>query len=370
MVFMQVPARRGWTRRAILSSLTVFSLPGADERGRVFPSERSRFQDPTTEFEVLRLTSPAHSSLLPTYYSPVFSRNGDFLIYSSDRTGSWQVWRMSWKNGESRLLTGARELDPASPVLLGDARAFCCFDGPILEATLISGSRSREAYRVPEGWKRGGGLSVSGDGLHALLVEARDASSRLRLVPLLKGEPSTVVEAQASLSDPLPRPKRAGILYRQEDSLWLVNYDGQQNRRLRTAPGRIGPAVWSADGVNVLYLHYPEEPKALNAIREHTPDTNDDRLVAPTSQFVHFGRNADSSVFVGASGSKASPYVLILLRVTRRELTLCEHRASDPMRVSPIFSPDSQKVLFQSDRDGKPAIYAMAVDRLVEKTES
>jgi oligogalacturonide lyase len=223
---------------------------------------------------------------------------------------------------------------------------------------------------VPEGWKRGGGLSVSGDGLHAFLVEARDASSRLRLVPLLKGEPSTVVETQANLSDPLPRPKRAGILYRQEDSLWLVNYDGQQNRRLKTAPGRIGPAVWSADGVNVLYLHYPQEPKALNAIREHTPDTNDDRLVAPTSQFVHFGRNADSSVFVGASGSKASPYVLILLRVARRELTLCEHGASDPMRVSPVFSPDSQKVLFQSDRDGKPAIYAMAVDRLVEKTVS
>jgi oligogalacturonide lyase len=35
-----------------------------------------------------------------------------------------------------------------------------------------------------------------------------------------------------------------------------------------------------------------------------------------------------------------------------------------------LFSPDSQKIHFQSDRDGKPAIYGMGVERLVEKTEA
>ena len=54
----------------------------------------------------------------------------------------------------------------------------------------------------------------------------------------------------------------------------------------------------------------------------------------------------------------------------RRELTLCEHRAKDPRTVSPIFSPNSQRVFFQSDRDGKMAIYSMVVDRLVESTET
>jgi oligogalacturonide lyase len=37
--------------------------------------------------------------------------------------------------------------------------------------------------------------------------------------------------------------------------------------------------------------------------------------------------------------------------------------------VAPIFSPNSQRIFFQSDRDGKMAIYAMTVDRLVEATE-
>jgi oligogalacturonide lyase len=50
-------------------------------------------------------------------------------------------------------------------------------------------------------------------------------------------------------------------------------------------------------------------------------------------------------------------------------LPLCEHRASDAAQVRPVFSPDSQRVFYQSDRDGKPAIYMVDVQRLVERTE-
>jgi oligogalacturonide lyase len=73
-------------------------------------------------------------------------------------------------------------------------------------------------------------------------------------------------------------------------------------------------------------------------------------------------------VFAGASRSRASAYVLILLRVTRRELTLCEHKASDPAMVNPVFSPDSQRIVFVSDRHGKPALYQVRVNRFVEET--
>jgi oligogalacturonide lyase len=132
----------------------------------------------------------------------------------------------------------------------------------------------------------------------------------------------------------------------------------------------LGNAVWSGDGRTVLYLNFPASPKQLNNIREYTPDTNEDKPVASTSQFAAFNRNGDASVFVGASGSKASPYVLLLVRSVKRELTLCEHRSSEPRMVSPIFSPNSQRVFFQSDRDGKMAIYAIVVDRLVAETET
>jgi oligogalacturonide lyase len=37
--------------------------------------------------------------------------------------------------------------------------------------------------------------------------------------------------------------------------------------------------------------------------------------------------------------------------------------------VAPVFAPDSQRIYFQSDRDGKPALYCMHAEKLVERTE-
>jgi len=72
----------------------------------------------------------------------------------------------------------------------------------------------------------------------------------------------------------------------------------------------------------------------------------------------------------GFYGSKASPYILLLVRYVKREHALCEHHASDPTQVAPIFSPNSRRVFFHSDRHGKTAIYSVRVERLVEETDS
>jgi len=128
--------------------------------------------------------------------------------------------------------------------------------------------------------------------------------------------------------------------------------------------------MWIPSGRTLIYLHVPEDPKELVTLRENSPDEGTDKLLAKTSQFISASPNADASVFTGASRSKASAYVLILLRAARRELTLCEHRASDPAMVHPVFTPDSQSILFVSDRHGKPAVYQVRVARFVEETSA
>jgi Tol biopolymer transport system component len=159
------------------------------------------------------------------------------------------------------------------------------------------------------------------------------------------------------------------VLYRRAGGVWLANVDGKQNYRLRLAEGQALSATWTPDGKDALYLNIPPDPHKLREIRQFTPDANEDKAISGTTQYACFERNADGSVFVGASASKASPHVLLLVRAAGRELTLCEHRASDPAMVSPIFSPNSQNVFFTSDQHGKPAIYRIAVDKLVEATE-
>ncbi len=361
-------AGQGWTRRAVAASLAAAAIRAALGKPPRLPAEWARFPDPATEFPLLRLTDPAHSNFLPAWWNRAIARRGNFLLLWSDRTGSPQAFRLDLRTGELQQLTFVRDLDGSSIALLPDDRDFCCFDGSSLRLVRVSNGKEKEIYRVPGDARPGRGFDIAPDGSHALLVETREGESRLRMVPIRKGAARTLLASPEPISLPLGSPRSDAILYRRGNALWWMRYDGTESRPLAVAPGRTGPAYWSPERNSVLYLSFPETRGTLNSIRELDLSDGTDRIVSVTTQYVHFAPNGDASVFAGASGSAASPYVLLLLRVTRRELTICEHRASDPARVAPVFSPDSQSVFFQSDRHGKPAIYSAAVATLVERT--
>lgn len=362
-----------FSRRRLLLAAAGSSLLA---RGEVRPSERVRYVDPGTEFEVFRVTNPKHASFLPPATNRVFPRRGAFLLYASDRGGSLQAYTLDLKKWESTAITEAAALDAASLTLSPDDRSVIYFDAGALHLVAAGGGGHRELYRFPESAVTVGQpvrVAVTADGPSVLFAEG---GTVLRMLPLAgaggRGAAAglrKVAENRDGVDAPLVRPRRASVLYRSKESYWLANLDGQRQARLKTAAdGKLGPALWSPDGRIVFYLHYPEDGRS-HTIREHNPDTGEDKLLGRTSQFVAFSANRDASVFVGASLSKAGPYVLLMLRSVKRELAICEHKAADPRAVAPVFSPDSQKVFFQSDRHGKPAIYSMVVDRLVEKTE-
>jgi oligogalacturonide lyase len=363
---MVVPSRRRFLTGISAAILKAQSQSG---KGQTFPSDAHRYTDAATEFAVLRLTSPSYSSHLTAYYNRAFIGRGS-LLFSNDRTGRPQVYRAELRNGQTRQLTDAANLDPASVALVARDRSFCYFDGHSLRQSTLSNLHEREIYRIPDRSERAPGLSVASDGGRALFVERDAGVYRVRIVGLAHGAVSTVVESREEIADPLARPGHSQILFARGGSYWLTGYDGQGEIRLPLAKGQNLIPRWSENGTELLYLNLPAEPGQLNAIREFTPANHTDKLASKTSQFGSFGANADASVFVGASASKASPHVLILLRSTHRELTLCEHRASNPRAVAPLFTPDSQRIVFDSDLHGKPAIYTMGVERFVEETES
>lgn len=361
--------RRIFSRRGFLSGAAAAPLCAQQKKTTSFSPEVKRYSDPTTDLDVYRLTDPAHSSILPAYYNRVIARNSASLLFCCDRNGAPQAHHMDLKSGETRELTDAEDLDASSITLTPDNHSFCYFAGRQLYISTIAG-RPRPLYQVPDGWERCPGLTVGPDGTDATFAEQRGETSRLRMVKLVQGLAHTVVEMPFVMSHPLPRPLRAQILFRQGDeALWMVNSDGTQKRQLKLAAGQVGPASWAADGKSLLYLNFPSDPVQLTTIRQQIPDTASDSLVAKTSQYAQFGFNPPATVFVGACRSAASPTILIMLRSARRELTLCEHKASHPEMTAPRFSPDTQRVYFQSDRDGKPAIYSLHVEKFLEKTE-
>ncbi|HEX3748234.1 MAG TPA: hypothetical protein VHW09_30100 [Bryobacteraceae bacterium] len=358
-----------FTRRGFLLSAAAAPLAGETKKLATFPSEVKRYSDPTTDLDVYRLTDPAHSSTLPAYYNRAIAKNSASLIFCCDRGGTPQAHRMDLKNGETRELTDVQDLDGTSLTLTPDNRLFCFFAGRELFLSTLVG-RARAIYRVPDDWERCPGLTVGPDGTHATFAERQGEKSRLQMVPLAQGPARTVTEVPFVMRDPIPRPMRAQILFRQDDqALWMVNADGTQKHQLKLTGAQMGPADWAADGKSLLYLSIPADRMQITTIRECVPDTSSDTFVAKTSQYAQFGFNRPATVFVGACRSAASPTILIMLRSTRRELTMCEHKASDPKMTVPRFSPDTQRLYFQSDRDGKPAIYDLHLERFLEKTE-
>jgi oligogalacturonide lyase len=363
--------RRWFLSAAPAACLAALARKANADKTKPVPSAYFHYKDPSTEFPVVRLTDPGFTSLLPAHYGRAVSRKGTFLLYASDVTGRMEAFHMDAKSGVSRQLTEQEGLDPASLTLSADERSFCCMAARGLLSVNLGNGKVREVFRISEGFDQGSGMSLAEDGLYAVLVERKGPVYRLlRLIRMADGMTTTLAETDQAMRDPIIRPRRTSVLYSREGGLWLANYDGQQNYRLRVAEGEIGPATWSPDGRSVLYLNYPADRRRLHNIREFIPDTNEDGAIADTTQYVAFERNGDASVFIGASGSKASPHVLLLVRAVKRELILCEHRASDPRMVSPIFSPNSQNVFFVSDQHGKPAIYSMAVEKFVSATDS
>jgi oligogalacturonide lyase len=312
---------------------------------------------------VVRLTDPAFASGLTAPHLKQFGRRGDFLVHWSARSGTAQAFHLDLRLGGSRQLSDAASIDPFSISLSPDEKTVNWFDGPALFEGTIQGARPHAVYEVSGGAVRRG-ISGAADG-SLLFCEGS------RAMRVLKGR-ATVVAEEPGLDLVLARPRTAQLMFRSGSSLWLANLDGTGRRQLKLAPGQMGETLWTPSGRSLIYLHIPDDSRELISLRENIPDEGDggtDREIARTSQFAAVAANGDSSVFAGASRSKASAYVLLLLRVTRRELTLCEHRASDPQMVSPVFSPDSQTVYFVSDRHGKSAVYRVHVEKFVEATE-
>jgi len=351
------------TRRSFVALLPAVSLARAEPGAS---TEIRRYLDPSTEFPVVRLTDPAHAAYLPSPGQSGVARRGNTLLYASDRSGSLQAWRMDYRNGQSRRLTDAEALDRTSLTLTADQKSFCFVDGRNVAIRPLEGGRARVIYRVPDTHEAEGGFSISADGSFCTLTEKAGNVRRLRLIRLAGNTAQTLFETDAAIETVLPRPDGQQLLYRSAGVLWSAPIAGGPGTKLATA-GDLGPAYWVRNGTGILYLSLADQQPG--AIRQLNPDTGHDELVSTTTRFASFSPNLDDTVFAGASGSKVSPYLFLSLRSVRRELTLCEHHARDPRLCDPFFSPDSQHVFFVSDGEGKPAIYAMNLERLLEKTD-
>ncbi len=355
------------TRRAIFLSLPISlrwaRAQSAPKKPKPVPggSEFVRLFDPVTENLITRLTNLASNSFLPAVTNRFISAKDRFLVFSSDRTGRNLPFQLNLRNGAiNQLEAGEDDVKPQSLCLDAAYHTLTFLDGSTLKETGLNGKRTHVLGENITAFSLGPSL--------ADLLAVRQGN-----LYLLGNQERTLAEGVAEWCAVRPGGG-AGLFGREtsggeEQELWYVPFGSTPSKAVRLAGGRISNPCWSPDGRSVLFLRESSGNGVIRSeIHEVFPETCAEQLVTPTSQFASFAPNGDGSVFVGASRSKAQPTVVLLLRASRRELTLCEHGAKDARRVAPVFSPDSRRVYFGSDREGKWAIYSVNVESLVEST--
>jgi hypothetical protein len=352
--------KAGWSRRAVLA------LPlaaGADTR--THPSEQQNFRDRATEWVLLRLTDPERgNAFLPASPCTAIDTGNRLLVLASDRTGQPQIYRYDLRSGVSEQWTDGSAVHPHLFCLISRNRLLY-IDGPHL---MLTEKKPREIYAAASGWSLGGSLDVDDRGRLAAFAEHQGDTWRLRLAPLTqRGRASTLGEFKSPIRKVVFRPRSSELLYLAAEGLHLVDRSGR-SRRLELPEGNIGDALWSADGSMLFFLHTAPATRKVE-LRQYSFAEQKEAPIADTSQFVSFARNRDSSVFLGVSGSKGSPYLLLLVRSVKRELAVAEHAATDPAGVVAFFSPDSQRVYYHSNLQGRSAVYSLGLERFVEKTE-
>lgn len=357
------PPLRRWTRRALLGSAIGPAVWGA--KGEESPGAAKRFLDAATEFEILRVTGLEHDAWLPLASLRAFTRRGEALLFASNAGGTPQLFRHDFKANRVRQLSDAAALNTNSFGWTTADRNFIYIDG---RKVLLGGSaRDRLVHELPEDWAQTPRIALSDDSTVVAVSSSNGTKTRVIVV---SGRTSVFAEERAGdIGTFYMRPRRSALSFLADGSLWYLPLSTRQVARLQTAPGEVLSSQWTSDGALLLYLLKPAAAGRLTEIREFSPETGADTFIAKTSQFAHFQRNGDATVFLGASSSQASPHLMVLLRSVKRELTICEHRCSDARLSRAVFSPNSGRVAFQTDRHGKLVIYSMAVDRLIEETD-
>ena len=353
------------TRRAILAlvpmglRLTAQQSPPKKVRPLAAGSEFARFLDPDTETPIVRLTSPASNSFLPAPTNQFISAKERFLVFSSDRTGRNAPFRLDLRSGALTQLANGGDVQPQSLCLDPANRTLSLIEAGVLQEIDLKNKRTRVLTDEVTAFSLGSSSTDS------VVVK----KSRLYR---LGNDTTTLAE---DVAGPCAiRPGSSGCLFsrrisEEELQFWYVPLNDPQKKATMLAKGRISSPRWSPDGRSLLFLRETRADNVFrSAIYEVFPETCTEQLVSGTSQFASFAPNADGSVFVGASRSKAQPTVILLLRASKRELTLCEHGSKDAASVSPVFSPDSRRVYFGSNREGKWELYSVNVESLIEST--
>ena len=210
-------------------------------------------------------------------------------------------------------------------------------------------------------------------GLHddgrLILVEQNGAALCSALDRVRKRAFETLLETDSAIDLLRPRPHGNALFYRKDGKFWLYDYEKRAEREIHTDPGDGIPCFfWSADGKSLVYLCAPEGGRGVQ-LREHFPDSGEDKLICPTSQFANFAANRNGLCLPASAAARFRP-TFCCCCASRGGSYPGRPPGRFPCGCGHLLHPRQPADLLPRNRSGKCCIYGIPADKLVEPTDT
>ena len=357
------------------------------------------YRDKDTGREVMKLTTDNYLNHHPYFYNKMITNDNRFLIFSSNRDGSRNLYKLDLISGATDQLTEGQDINDFSPMLTSDDKFLLYSRGEKIIRMQLDTLMEEVVYETPQGWITGGNPGISSDDRYLVLVEMKEKDRitgrgdwsafepqwaqkpHCRIICIdIRGNSGIIAyqDEHCWLGHPQIRPgANDTILFchegpgnRIDARLWLVSAGDLHAKCLKpqTHSELITHEYWLNDGSRLAFV-YRNHKTGEETIRFLNPDTMKEEVLMQCSTYCHFISNRDNTRIVGDGQDPAEPYLYLVDVNGKTEEKLCTHGSSfksygntQDSHPHPAFSPDGSFVIFTSDKDGTPGIYKVGLE--------
>ncbi|HEX4950322.1 MAG TPA: protein kinase [Blastocatellia bacterium] len=322
--------------------------------GRLKPGgRRDIFTIPAGGGETIEVTTdPA------TDWNPVWSPDGKYLYFVSDRSGSMNLWRVPVEEHSGKVLGQPEAVTTPSPF---SAHLSFSRDGKrVVYAQIVSRANFQQVGFDPRReklmgqpawitqssrWANTPDLSPDGEWLafdsqggqpEDLFVVRRDGTSLRQLT-------------DDAHRDRRPNwsPDGKQIVFFSNRSgkweIWMINSDGSGLQQLTDTPKEVTNAVWSPDGTRLVYRNYGSSPSIIE-VGKPWPEQSPEVLpsMKDLSDWFPWSWSPDGRKIAGFKMGAGGPEGISVFSLESRQLEKLTN-----FGLRPVWSSDSRRMLFQ-----------------------
>lgn len=364
-------------------------------KGKIYPDEHKSFAAPESGQEVIQLTTDSADDAHLYFTGDGFVPEDHGLVFTSKRTGRWNLFYMNLENFQFVQLTDGKKISGTGAVVSPKTMEAYYRDGAEIKAVHLKTLAERTITTVPQGYNVST-LSVTVDG-RTLAYSIQedipittktdkiysDMAERFQKRPwsaVVTGHTDgtgwhEAIRIKKWLSHTLINPLNENIiLYCHEGSwgdveqrMWVISASGRDNHPLRREEKpavKIGHEFWFRNGIHIGYqVQVPGEPKSIGIV--DVLDGSFNEYPTPYGD-SHVQASSTGETFVG-DGSDKEPYIN-LYKLADGKLTgrhLWKHEGSFSQQYwhpHPRFSSDDKYVLFTSSRGGNGNVYLIKLE--------